>query len=82
VALVDETPPMRGGEYLRPASLLSLQDFLKNQNRRWRLVGRVNFNLAENRRDPEFPFAFMATYASNLSANGELRRLPLGQALR
>ena len=101
MALVDEAPPMRGGEYLHPQSLiafwreigealeseladsgLSLQDFLKNQNRRWRLVGRVHFNLAENRRDPEFPFAFMATYTSSLSANGELRHQPLGQALR
>ena len=99
--LVEEAPPMRGGEYLRPNGLvefwreiggalecelgesgLSLQDFLKNQNRRWRLVGRVHFNLAENRRDPEFPFAFMATYTSSLSANGELRHQPLGQALR
>ena len=61
---------------------LSLRDFLKNRNRRWRLVGRVHFNLAENRRDPEFPFAFMATYTSSLSANGELRHQPLGQALR
>ncbi len=100
-ALVDEAPPMRGGEYLRPKGLvelwreigqaletelaesgLPLQDFLKNRNRRWRLVGRVHFNLAENRRDPEFPFAFMATYTSSLSANGELRHQPLGQALR
>ena len=100
-ALVDEAPPMRGCEYLRPKSLvefwreigqaletelaesgLSLRDFLKNRNRRWRLVGRVHFNLAENRRDPESPFAFMATYTSILSANGELRHQPLGQALR
>ena len=100
-ALVDEAPPMRGCEYLRPKSLvefwreigqaletelaesgLSLRDFLKNRNRRWRLVGRVHFNLAENRRDPESPLAFMATYTSSLSANGELRHQPLGQALR
>ena len=100
-SLLDEAPPMRGGEYLRPETLisfwraigqaleteldesgLSLRDFLKSRNRCWRLVGRVHFNLAENRRDPEFPFAFMATYTSSLTANGELRHLPLGQALR
>ena len=31
-------------------SKLPLQDFLKARNSRWRLVGRVHFNLAENRR--------------------------------
>jgi non-specific serine/threonine protein kinase len=42
----------------------------------------VHFNLAENRRDPDYPFAFMATYTSGLSADGVLRHLLLGQALR
>jgi superfamily II DNA or RNA helicase len=100
-ALIDEAPPMQGGEYLRQDVLinlwqemgralkvelaeseLSLSDFLKSRDSRWRLVGRVHFNLAENRRDPDFPFAFMATYTSGLAANGALRHLPLGQALR
>jgi non-specific serine/threonine protein kinase len=61
---------------------LSLNEFLKARDSRWRLVGRVHFNLAENRRDPECPFAFMATYTSGLAASGALRHLPLGQALR
>ena len=43
------------------ASGTDLQTFLKTLNPAWNLVGRVHFNLAENRRDPEFPFAFMAT---------------------
>ncbi|MEK4031797.1 DEAD/DEAH box helicase [Methylocystis sp. IM3] len=99
--LVDEAPPMQGGEYLRPAVLealwrsmqqalgvervesgLPLQDFLKSRDSRWRLVGRVHFNLAENRKDPKYPFAFMATYTPSLAAQGVLRHLPLGQALR
>jgi len=42
----------------------------------------VHFNLAENRRDPNAPFAFMATYASQLSAQARVQHLPLGQALR
>ena len=37
-----------------------LQAFLKTLNPAWNLVGRVHFNLAENRRDPELPFAFLA----------------------
>ena len=52
---------------------LSLNEFLKARDSRWRLVGRVNFNLAENRRDLECPFAFMATYTSGLAASGALR---------
>ena len=31
-------------------------------NPAWNLVGRVHFNLAENRKDEEAPFAFLATY--------------------
>jgi hypothetical protein len=51
-------------------------------NPAWNLVGRVHFNLAENRRDPEAPFAFMATYTTRLSAQARAQHLPLGQALR
>ncbi|MFL5255567.1 MAG: DEAD/DEAH box helicase [Rhodopila sp.] len=59
-----------------------LQAFLKTLNAAWNLVGRVHFNLAENRRDPEAPFAFMATYTTQLSAQARAQHLPLGQALR
>ncbi|MGH7748145.1 MAG: ATP-dependent helicase, partial [Candidatus Dormibacteria bacterium] len=59
-----------------------LQSFLKGLNPTWNLVGRVHFNLAENRRDPESPFAFMATYTTQLSAHGKAQQQPLGQALR
>ncbi len=48
----------------------------------WRQVGRVCFHLAENGKDPEFPFAFLATYAPNISAGGRVQYRPLGQALR
>ncbi len=61
---------------------LPLQDFLTERDRRWRFVGRVHFNLADNRRDPDFPFAFMATYATGLTSGGGLRHQPLGFALR
>ena len=42
----------------------------------------MHFNLAENRRDPEQPFAFMATYTTRLSAQAKAQHVPLGQALR
>ena len=60
---------------------LALQDFLKHRNPAWNLVGRVHFNLAENPRDPEAPFAFLATYTPRLSAQARAQHLPLGQAL-
>ena len=64
------------------ASGMELQAFLKSLNPAWNLIGRVHFNLAENRRDPEWPFAFLATYTTGLSAKATAQHVPLGQALR
>ncbi len=60
----------------------TIQDFLKLHNPAWNLVGRVHFNLAENRDDEVAPFAFLATYTTRLSAHAGVQHLPLGQALR
>ncbi len=64
------------------AAKIGLQAFLTTLNPAWNLVGRVHFNLAENRRDPDQPFAFMATYTTRLSAQAKALHVPLGQALR
>ena len=99
--LVEEAPPMRGGEYLDAAALaalwrdlgqafeaelgesgIGLDAFLAARDSRWRHVGRVHFNLAENRKDAERPFAFLATYVPGIAAHGALRHAPLGAALR
>jgi superfamily II DNA or RNA helicase len=61
---------------------LAVQEFLKRRNPVWNLVGRVHFNLAENRRDEEAPFAFLATYTTRLSAQAKAQHLPLGKALQ
>ncbi len=61
---------------------IPLQDFLKRYHPAWNLVGRVYFNLAENRKDDDAPFAFLATYTTRLSANARAQHVPLGQALR
>ncbi len=58
-----------------------LGDFLDARAPRWHQVGRVCFHLAENKTDPERPFAFMATYVSGLGASGRTRHQPLRQAL-
>ena len=60
----------------------TLQEFLKGRNPAWHLVGRVHFNLAENRSDEEAPFAFIATYTTRLSAQARAQHLPLAEALR
>lgn len=62
-------------------SKTSLHDFLRRKNPAWHVVGRVHFNLAENRLDAEAPFAFLATYTTRLSAHVKAQHLPLGKAL-
>ena len=54
----------------------TVQDFLKRLNPAWNVVGRVHFNLAENRKDEQAPFAFLATYTDRLSAHGKAQHLP------
>lgn len=65
----------------RGAVGLSLEAFLQARNPTWCLVGRVHFNLAENSKDLEAPFAFLVTYTTGLSAHGKTQHLPLSQAL-
>jgi len=64
------------------ASKVSVQDTLRGFNAAWNTVGRVHFHLAENRKDPDAPFAFLATYTHGLSAQATPQHVPLGQALR
>jgi len=59
-----------------------LAGFLKDRAALWHQVGRVCFHLAENRRDPEYPFAFLATYAPGLTGTARVQYLPLSKALR
>ncbi len=58
-----------------------VQEYLRAHSSVWNVVGRVCFHLAENRRDPDYPFAFMATYAHRVSRQAKLAHLPLGRAL-
>ena len=63
-------------------SAAGLVGWLKQHAPLWQQVGRVCFHLAENKRDPELPFAFLATYAPNLSKGGGVQYQPLGKALQ
>ena len=58
------------------------QAFLASVNPLWHLLGRVTFHLAENKRDPARPFAFLATYTHRISAGAKLKHLPLAEALQ
>jgi non-specific serine/threonine protein kinase len=60
----------------------TVEAYLQRASPLLKLVGRVCFHLAENRRDAEAPFAFVATYTTRLSASAKVQHLPLGQALR
>jgi hypothetical protein len=56
--------------------------YLRAKNPIWNAVGRVTFHLAENKRNAEFPFAFLATYTNRVSEQGKVQHLPLGRALQ
>ncbi|MFC1705858.1 DEAD/DEAH box helicase [Planctomycetota bacterium] len=59
-----------------------VQGYLKEQSSVWNVVGRVCFHLAENKRDPKYPFAFIATYVHKVSKRAKPQHLPLGRALK
>jgi non-specific serine/threonine protein kinase len=63
------------------AANVPAQEFLRERNAAWHLVGRVHFNLAENPRDEDAPFAFLATYTTQLATRAKAQHLPLGKAL-
>ncbi len=56
--------------------------WLKSRDPLWHTVGRVTFHLAENKRDEQRPFAFLATYTHRLSQGGKPQHLPLARALQ
>lgn len=61
---------------------LNIQSYLQLYNPRWNLVGRVCFHLAENKKDENKPFAFLATYTTQLSQQATPQHLPLKRALQ
>ena len=59
-----------------------LKTWLGQINPALHLLGKVTFHLAENKRSPATPFAFMATYTHRLSAAEKPVHLPLARALQ
>lgn len=60
----------------------TFSDWLRANAPLWHQVGRVCLHLAENKRDPECPFAFLATYAPSVSKAGRVQYQPLSKALQ
>jgi non-specific serine/threonine protein kinase len=59
-----------------------VRGFLKEQSSVWNVIGRVCLHLAENKRDPSYPFAFIATYVHRVSKQAKPQHLPLHRALK
>jgi non-specific serine/threonine protein kinase len=59
----------------------TVQEWLGARSAVWHRVGRVVLHLAENKRDPAAPFAFLATYTARLSKQGTVQHVPLGRAV-
>ena len=55
---------------------------LKQRAPLWHQVGRVCFHLAENRRNEDYPFAFLATYAPGMAGSARVQYQPLSRALQ
>ncbi len=64
------------------SSGMGLADWLQRRAPLWHQVGRVCFHLAENKNQPEYPFAFLSTYAPRLSRAGRVQYQPLSRALK
>ena len=58
----------------------TVQLFLTEKNQKLRVPERIFFHLVENKDDSEYPFAFMATYATQRK-DGLVRHMPLSYAL-
>lgn len=56
--------------------------FLLKHLPQWQQVGRVCFHLAENKQDPDYPFAFIATYAASITGQKEVQHKQLNKALQ
>ncbi|NTU41873.1 MAG: DEAD/DEAH box helicase [Nitrospirales bacterium] len=58
----------------------TVEEYIKSYSPNLHLLGRVYFHLVENKND-DSPFAFLATYSTELDSQGQSRHLPLKYAL-
>ena len=58
----------------------SVAEYCYSYNPKVHLVGRVFFHLVESKKE-EYPFAFLATYSTDVTKDGKSKHLPLKNAL-
>jgi non-specific serine/threonine protein kinase len=58
----------------------SVEQYITSMNPNVHLVGRVFFHLVESKKE-DYPFAYMATYAAEVTQEGKSKHLPLKNAL-
>ncbi len=54
-------------------------DYLQHVDPLFHQLGRVTFHLAENKRDPDRPFAFLATFTHRLTDQAKVAHIPLAE---
>lgn len=59
----------------------TMEQFIKDYSPNIHLIGRVYFHLVENKNNNARPFAFLATYATQLNNKGDFKHLPLKHAI-
>jgi len=57
-------------------------EYLQHVDPAFHQLGRVTFHLAENKRDPHRPFAFLATFTHRLTDQSKVAHIPLAEALK
>ena len=58
----------------------TVEDFIHTYSPDVHLVGRIYFHLVENK-NQDYPFAFLATYSTQIDKQGKSKHLPLKHAL-
>lgn len=59
----------------------TVESFIQHYSPDIHLVGRIYFHLVENKNNDTLPFAFLATYSTQLNKQGASKHLPLKHAL-
>ncbi|MFN3197637.1 MAG: DEAD/DEAH box helicase [Bradymonadia bacterium] len=59
-----------------------LRGHLAEGHHHWQVAGRVCLHIAEHPADPEYPFAFIATYARQRPGSDRIHHVPLARALQ
>ena len=60
----------------------TVENFFQSYSPNLHLVGRVHFHLVENKQQEKHPFAFLATYSTQLNKEGKSKHIPLKYAFK